>query len=120
MRVLVVDDESEHREYLAEVIASWGHEVLQAVDGHDAMELLSNMTVDVLLTDLMMPRVDGFDLLRTLGTEQRLPPAIVMTAFGSLEKALETIHDLGGFWFLEKPIDLAALQILLTDRTNIV
>jgi DNA-binding NtrC family response regulator len=114
MKVLVVDDEIEHREYLADVISSWGNEVSQAGDGQEALHMLSDSVYNVLLTDLMMPRVDGFELLRTLGAEGRLPPAIVMTAFGSLEKALDTIHALGGFWFLEKPVDVAALKILLT------
>src|ERR1700712_3447176 len=114
MKVLVVDDEIEHREYLADVIGSWGHEVAQAGDGEEAIHILAGSVFNVLITDLMMPRVDGFELLRTLGASGRLPPAIVMTAFGSLEKALDTIHELGGFWFLEKPVDTSALQILLT------
>jgi DNA-binding NtrC family response regulator len=114
MRVLVVDDEADHLHYLGAVIASWGHEVSQAADGREALQFLSTSPVDVLITDLIMPRLDGFELLRTLGAEDRLPPSIVMTAFGSIEKAIATIHDLGGFWFLEKPIDIAALKVLLT------
>jgi DNA-binding NtrC family response regulator len=114
MNVLIVDDEADHRQYLASLVASWGHEVNQAADGRDALQALSASPADVLITDLIMPRVDGFELLRTLGSEDRLPPAIVMTAFGSIEKAIATIHDLGGFWFLEKPVDVGALQVLLT------
>jgi len=114
MRVLIADDESEHRELLAETIAGWGYEVIQARDGQEALDHIATEPVDLLLTDLMMPRVDGFELLRTLATEQRLPPSVVMTAFGSLEKAIQTIHELGGFWFLEKPINFPALQILLS------
>ena len=114
MKVLVVDDEADHRQYLAEVIASWGHEVSQATDGKEALQVLSSSLVDVLVTDLIMPRVDGFELPRTLGAEDRLPPSIVMTGFGSIEKAIATIHDLGGFWFLEKPVDIGALRVLLT------
>src|SRR5579862_5298821 len=114
MKVLVVDDEEEHRHYLAGVVESWGHEVNQAADGKAALQELSSSVVDVLITDLIMPRLDGFELLRTLGAEDRLPPAIVMTAFGSIEKAIATIHDLGGFWFLEKPVDVTALHVLLT------
>jgi DNA-binding NtrC family response regulator len=114
MKVLLVDDEADHLQYLAAVIASWGHEVTQAADGKEALQVMASSLVDVLITDLIMPRLDGFELLRTLGVEGRLPPSIVMTAFGSLEKAIATIHDLGGFWFLEKPIDIAALEVLLT------
>ena len=114
MKVLIVDDEADQRQYLAEVVAGWGNEVTQASDGKEALQILSSSLVDVLITDLMMPRLDGFELLRTLGSEDRLPPSIVMTAFGSIEKAIATIHDLGGFWFLEKPVDIPALQVLLT------
>src|SRR4051812_49230464 len=114
MKILVVDDELEHRQYLADVIRGFGHDVLEAGDGQEALSVLADSLVDVLITDLMMPRMDGFELLRTLGADGRLPPAIVMTAFGSLEKAVSTIHDLGGFWFIEKPVDIAALEILLT------
>ena len=114
MRILVADDDLEQRAYLAEVMENWGHEVTQAADGKEALTAVSNSHFDVLLTDLMMPKVEGFELLRTLGAEGRLPPAIVMTAFGSLEKALQTIHDLGGFWFLEKPVDIAVLKVLLS------
>jgi len=114
MRVLVADDELEHRKYLAELIESWSYEVSEAADGREALEIVSGSVIDVVLTDLMMPRMDGSELLRHLGAEGSLPPTIVMTAFGSLEKALETIHDLGALWFLEKPIDVGALRILLT------
>jgi DNA-binding NtrC family response regulator len=114
MKVLVADDQQDHRQYLAELIASWDYEVSQAVDGKEAYEILSSNTVDVLVTDLMMPRMDGFELLKTLGAEGRLPPSIVMTAFGSIEKALETVHQLGGYWYLEKPVDVKALRVLLT------
>ena len=113
VRVLVVDDEADHLEYLTATIASWGCDVSQASDGKEALETVSSTVVDVLVTDLMMPRIDGFELLRTLRAEDRLPPAIVMTAFGDIEKAIATIHDLGGFWFLEKPVDMGALRVLL-------
>jgi DNA-binding NtrC family response regulator len=113
MKILLVDDEIEERSYLAQVISGWDHDVRQAADGREAMEILSGFTPDVLLTDLMMPRLDGFELLAGLRKEGRLPPAIVMTAFGSLERALATIHDLGGFWYLEKPINTASLKVLI-------
>jgi DNA-binding NtrC family response regulator len=114
VRVLVVDDETDHLQYLAATIAGWGYDVSQANNGKEALQILSALTVDVLITDLMMPLVDGFELLRTLGAEDRLPPSIVMTAFGNIEKAIAIIHDLGGFWFLEKPVDVGALKVLLT------
>jgi DNA-binding NtrC family response regulator len=95
------------------MITSWGFTAETATDGQDALEKLNNGTVQVLLTDLMMPRMDGFELLKRLGTQGSVPPAIVLTAFGNIETAIATIHDLGAFWFLEKPIQPAALRILL-------
>ena len=71
------------------------------------------MPVHVLVTDLMMPRMDGFELLKRLGAQGNLPPAIVLTAFGNIETAIQTMHDLGAFWFLEKPIQPSALKVLL-------
>jgi DNA-binding NtrC family response regulator len=113
MDVLIVDDEMSHRQYLAEVLRDSGYKVREAGDGKEALDVLMKSPVDVLVTDLLMPRMDGFDLLRTLRAEDRMVPSIVMTAFGSIEKAIATIHDLGGFWFLEKPIDTEALKVLL-------
>ena len=66
-----------------------------------------------MITDLMMPRMDGFELMKRLGADGNMPPAIVLTAFGNIETAIQTIHDLGAFWFLEKPIQPAALRVLL-------
>ncbi len=60
-----------------------------------------------------MPRMDGFELLKRLGSQGNMPPAIVLTAFGNIETAIQTMHDLGAFWFLEKPIQPSALKVLL-------
>lgn len=113
MRVLIVDDEEENRCYLAQMVRRWGYETSLASDGEEALESIAEAPADVILSDLMMPRVDGFELLKRLKKMGSSPPAILMTAFGSVEKAVKTIHDLGGFWFLEKPIDLSALRALL-------
>ena len=112
-RVLIVDDEETQRNGLASMVSSWGFAAETACDGQDALEKLNNGSVQVLVTDLMMPRMDGFELLKRLGTSGSMPPAIVLTAFGNIETAIATIHDLGAFWFLEKPIQPAALRILL-------
>lgn len=114
MRVLIVDDEADHRDYLVGIVSGWGYEIEQAGNGEEALSLLNDISVDIVLSDLMMPKMDGFELLRGLKAQGNLPPTILMTAFGSLDRALHTIHELDGFWFLEKPIDLTALKLLLT------
>jgi DNA-binding NtrC family response regulator len=112
-RVLIVDDEESQRSGLASMIASWGFQAETAMDGQEALEKLNAMPVHVLVTDLMMPRMDGFELLRRLSAHSGYPPAIVLTAFGNIETAVATMHDLGAFWFLEKPIQPTALRVLL-------
>jgi DNA-binding NtrC family response regulator len=109
--VLVTDDEESQRSGLAAMIRAWGYRVSTAADGQEALEELAANPFDVLITDLNMPRIDGHELLRRL-PEPR-PAAIVLTAFGSIETALKTVHDLGAFWFLEKPVQSAVLKVLL-------
>ena len=112
-RILVADDEESQRIGLVSMIRSWGFTVEAASDGQEALEKLNALPAQVLVTDLMMPRMDGFELLKRLNSQGGAPPAIVLTAFGNIETAIETIHDLGAFWFLEKPIQPSALRILL-------
>ena len=114
-KIMIVDDEEAQRNGLASIVRAWGFQTETACDGQDALEKLAISTPSVILTDLKMPRVDGFELLRHINSEGPRIPAIVLTAFGSLETAIETIHNLGAFWFLEKPIQPAALRVLL-DR----
>src|SRR5262249_40414791 len=113
MRVLLAEDDQQNRTRLTQVIQSWGVAVDAAADGQEALDKLSQGNFHVLLTDLMMPRVNGFELLKKIQEQSTVLPAIVMTAFGNIETAVKTIHDLGAFWFLEKPVQPAALKVLL-------
>jgi DNA-binding NtrC family response regulator len=113
INVLVVDDEESQRMPLAAMIANWGFNLETAGDGQEALERLTTFPANVIITDLMMPRMDGFELMKRLGADGNMPPAIVLTAFGNIETAIQTIHDLGAFWFMEKPIQPAALRVLL-------
>lgn len=113
INVLIVDDEASQRNPLAAMVSSWGFVVETADDGQQALDKLGGFPANVIITDLMMPRMDGFELMKRLGADGNMPTAIVLTAFGNIETAIETIHDLGAFWFLEKPIQPNALRILL-------
>ena len=112
-RVLIVDDDEEQRTSLAEMVRSMGYIAETASDGEEALEKLGSAPVDVITTDLLMPRMDGFQLLRTLLERGDLTPAIVLTAFGSIDQAISIVHDLAAFWFLEKPVQNAVLSTLL-------
>jgi DNA-binding NtrC family response regulator len=112
-RVLVVDDDRSLRESVASNIKSWGFNVEQASDGQEALQKLETFAPHLVVTDLMMPRVDGFDLLRELKARGYCPPVIVLSAFGNVEIATQTVHELGAFWFLDKPVRLSALRCLI-------
>jgi len=112
-RVLVVDDDPDQRHTLARLIAALGYITETAADGQEALEKLDTFPAHVLVTDLMMPRLDGHGLLEQLRRQGGGPPAIVLTAFGSLDKAVSVVKDLGAFWFLEKPVEISELSLLL-------
>jgi len=112
-RILIVDDDERERTALSAMIPDGDFETRLAADGQEALDLLANFNADVIVTDLIMPRMDGFELLRHLKESGVLTPAIALTGFGSVEKALSAVHDLGAFWYLEKPVEPRAFTILL-------
>jgi DNA-binding NtrC family response regulator len=111
--MLVVDDEVNQRSALASVVARWGYQVETASDGVEALLKLKDFDADVVITDLSMPNMDGKALLEELRKLPAPPPAIVLTAFGNLETALETVHQLGAFWFIEKPLQPLVLKMVV-------
>jgi DNA-binding NtrC family response regulator len=112
-RILVVDDERNQRSALGSVVTRWGYQVETASDGADALVKLKDFDADVVITDLNMPNLDGKGLLEELRKLPSPPPAIVLTAFGNLETALETVHQLGAFWFIEKPLQPRVLKMVV-------
>jgi DNA-binding NtrC family response regulator len=112
-RVLIVEDDARERADLAETVASFGYEVATATDGKDALQKLAAFPANAILTDLMMPRMDGFTLLKELQNRGDRTPAIVLTGFGSIDQAIGVVHDLKAFWFLEKPVTSSMMQGLL-------
>ncbi len=113
-RVLIVDDDESQRAAMAHLLAGWGYETLTAVDGRDALEKLANFDADTIISDLNMPNLDGAGLLAEL-QKTSAPPVIILTAYGSVEKAVEVVRELNAFWYLEKPAQPKYLHTLL-DR----
>ena len=116
-RVLIVDDEENQRSALASMLTGWGFTAETAADGLEALEKLKHFAAHVIVTDLMMPRLDGMGFLERLKGQGSTTPVIVLTAFGSFENAVAMVHDMGAFWFLEKPFQPRALRLLL-DRAS--
>ena len=113
LKVLIVDDEPSQRSGLAAMVSAWGMTPETAAEGNEALEKLSTFAADVILTDLNMPGLDGFGFLQRLREAGDMPPAIVLTAYGNIETAVRTVHELGAYWFLEKPIQPSTLEVLI-------
>ncbi|MGE5313965.1 MAG: response regulator [Acidobacteriota bacterium] len=106
--VLVVDDEDALRSVLSTELLSEGYTVDTAADGDDAIAVLQQKSFDLVLLDIKMPRVDGFEVLRFI--KQRYPSTkvIMLTGFADLKNAIES-KKLGAEDFVSKPYDLVDL-----------
>ena len=109
-QILVADDNRTTTQTLCTLIGRWGHSALPAFDGAEALALLESQPVDVLVTDLRMPQMDGMQLLRKVNERWPDLVVIVVTAFGSIETAVEAMK-LGAFDFLTKPYDNKELRV---------
>lgn len=113
--VLVVDDEKNLRESLAELVLSEGFRVTQAADGAEAIELLrgGSLQPDVVFLDIRMPKADGLEVLRTIQQENlSTGPVIIVSAFGDSSKMIEAMR-LGAYDYITKPLDLDEIISIL-------
>ncbi len=112
--VLCVDDDPGIRELLHEIIARLGHSIITAVDGIDALEKLADGHFDIVITDIIMPRMDGIELIKKIITDFGDVDIIVITAYGMTYKYTDIIA-LGASDFISKPFDINELEAKL-DR----
>jgi DNA-binding NtrC family response regulator len=111
-RVLIVEDDPATRSGLAELVQAWGYQTDEAADGEDALRKVTNFRPAIIVSDLVMPRMGGHDLLRTLKDQLSDLTFILLTAQGTIESAVDAIKD-GAYDYLSKPVDPQRLKILL-------
>src|SRR5260370_37499779 len=111
-RILVVDDEANIRNALAKLLSRLGDKVESAGSAWEAVQLLQPGRYRVVLTDLKMPSVDGLSLLRQIKATDKSVEVIVMTAFGTVDTAVEAMRE-GAYDYIEKPINQERLPILI-------
>src|SRR5438128_5048917 len=111
-RVMIVEDDTAARVGLEQLVKSWGFVAESAADGEEALEKVTSFRPAIVITDLVMPRMDGLSLLRALQQQGADVTTLLLTAQGTVETAVEAMKE-GAYDYLTKPIDLQRLKILL-------
>jgi DNA-binding NtrC family response regulator len=111
-RVLIVEDEPSTRLGLSELVRTWGFTTEAAADGEEALQRITSFRPSIIISDLVMPRMDGLGLLRALKDDGGDFTVVILTAQGTVETAVEAIKE-GAYDYLTKPIEPQRLKILL-------
>ncbi len=110
--ILIVDDEKNYPPILSAVLEEEGYETLTANNGLAALEIIKNSDIDLVLTDMKMPLIDGIELLERIKLTDPDLPVIMMTAHGTVEKAVEAMQK-GAYNYILKPFDNERLVIYI-------
>jgi len=111
-KILVVEDKASMAQMLKESLELEGYEVIIASDGADGIARIKDRNADLVLTDLKLPKKNGIEVLKASRNESPLTPVIVMTAYGSIETAVNAMK-LGAYDFITKPLDIDHLNLLI-------
>jgi DNA-binding NtrC family response regulator len=117
-QILIVDDEQNIRRILQVAFEKAGYAVQTAEDAHSGLAILKAGGVDCLLTDVTMPGMTGYELLREAKAIQPDLPVVVMTAYGTIPHAVQAVRD-GAFEYVTKPFDLEALKKVMTSAMDV-
>ncbi len=113
--ILIVEDDLAHRKMLKLMLTSWNYEIYEAVDGSEAIKFIeNNKEIDLVLCDIRMAKMNGIQVLNYIHEKNRTLPIILMTAYSSVENAVEAIK-LGAYTYLTKPLDFDILKKNLHD-----
>jgi DNA-binding NtrC family response regulator len=116
-RVLIVDDEPDSKAALALLLSSWGYEVFEADDGAQALDLAVEYRPAVIVSDLVMPGMDGLALLEALRAELPASSVILLTGHATVETAVSAMKE-GAYDYLTKPVDVRRLRMLVAKAAE--
>ena len=108
--ILIVDDKSSMRKVLRQTLEGDPHQILEAEDGEKALDIVKTKHVDVIITDIKMPKVDGMTLLRMIKELDSEIVVIIMTAYGTIETAVEAMK-LGAYDYITKPFSTEQVKL---------
>lgn len=110
--LLIIDDEKSLLDVLSLMFKKEGYEVKTAASGAEALDILTNKAVDLVITDIRMPHLSGMEILKYVKENQPETPVIVITAYGSIQQAVEALKA-GALDYIVKPFDIEELKILV-------
>ena len=110
--ILVVDDDQAHRTMLRTLLSGWGYKIVEADDGQVAIEKVHEQAFDMILMDIRMLKVSGLEALDGIKTYNPAIPIIIMTAYSSVETAVEALKK-GAYDYLTKPLDFDELRLAM-------
>jgi two-component system response regulator PilR (NtrC family) len=113
-KILVVDDEKSMREVLEIFLRGEGYDVTIADGGESAVEHIKRDIFNLVITDLKMPKISGFDLLKIIKESSANTPVVIMTAFGTTESAVEAMK-LGAFDYIQKPFNMDDIRLVVKN-----
>lgn len=112
--ILIIEDDKITAEGISSILLNEGHQVDIATNGKIAFDSLADKSYNIIITDLMMPEMDGLQFINRLRMTENETPVIVVTAYGNIENML-TAYELGAVEILEKPFDIEELINLVNE-----
>ncbi|KAA3610620.1 MAG: sigma-54-dependent Fis family transcriptional regulator [Calditrichaeota bacterium] len=116
-KILIVDDLQSTTDAVAQIVAGQKHQPLIAANAEDAFKLFKNSAIDVIITDMKLPKKSGLDLLKQVREIDAHVPVIVMTAFGTVQNAVDAMKW-GALDYLTKPVSMDELEVKLEKALN--
>jgi DNA-binding NtrC family response regulator len=124
-RILIVDDDEQIRSLMVDFFKTLPYETVVAADGAEALEKISQVEVDCIISDLMMPDMDGIELLKQIRAQGKKIPFIMITGYPTVDTAIEAIKE-GAYDYVAKPVQLnevrfkveRVLHIKYLERSN--
>jgi len=111
-RILIVEDEKSMREVLKILLEDEGYETISASDGQDGIRLIQEDIFDIVITDIKMPRADGFEVLKKVKEISPTSIVIMITAFGTTESTIEAMK-LGAYDYIHKPFKIDEIRLII-------
>lgn len=120
--ILLVDDDKYILDILSELLKRWGYNPIKAASGEEALEKLEKMSVDLVITDIVMPEMDGYALINKILEKYPDTIIIVLTGYPSFDSAVQSIRG-GAYDFLAKPVNSEELKMKIErciERKNLL